>query len=179
LAGPLIRSTSNQWSGSVVQSKRETPMRAVLLAIALAVLICGGAQGQYLGNYTANQHLPPAAPQPPGTFTNPYGNSAGIERYQTGSDPPERVRSRAAFLARPLPGQVAVDDQRFLRFTSQASDLVERLEEKVSYHPADRAGDQANERAKYYTQGLALSGFARRSRLRIVPRASNFLCRAR
>jgi hypothetical protein len=55
-------------------------MRAALLAIALAVLICGGAQGQYLGNYTANQYLPPATPQPPGTFTNPYGNSANSPR---------------------------------------------------------------------------------------------------
>lgn len=45
------------------------------LFLAAAILICAGtAQAQYLGNYTANPMLPPAAPQPPGTFNNPYGS---------------------------------------------------------------------------------------------------------
>ncbi len=33
------------------------------------------ASAQYLGNYTSNPTLPPAPPQLPGTFNNPFGNS--------------------------------------------------------------------------------------------------------
>src|SRR5262249_42233762 len=39
------------------------------------LLLSAGARAQYLGNYTANPYLPPAPPQLPGTFSNPYGNS--------------------------------------------------------------------------------------------------------
>jgi hypothetical protein len=49
-------------------------MRTLTLAIVL-VLAGFSAQAQYLGNYTANPSLPPAMPQLPGTFSNPYGNS--------------------------------------------------------------------------------------------------------
>jgi hypothetical protein len=50
-------------------------MRTFILTIALSVAICGTATAQYLGNYTANPYLPPAPPQPPGTFSNPYGTT--------------------------------------------------------------------------------------------------------
>jgi hypothetical protein len=49
------------------------------MALTLGILLCAmtlGADAQYLGNYTANPYLPPAAPQPPGTFNNPYGNDS-------------------------------------------------------------------------------------------------------
>lgn len=49
--------------------------RSVLAAIL--AISCGGAFAQsYLGNLSANPYLPPAPPQPPGTFNNPYGTSA-------------------------------------------------------------------------------------------------------
>ena len=38
------------------------------------------AQQQYYGNMTANRFMPPAVPQPPGTFNNPYGNSFNSPR---------------------------------------------------------------------------------------------------
>ena len=50
-------------------------LRTFILAIALSMAICGTATAQYLGNYTANPYLPPAPPQPPGTFSNPYGTT--------------------------------------------------------------------------------------------------------
>jgi hypothetical protein len=51
-------------------------MRAILLAIALTAAGCMSAEAQYLGNYSVNPYVgPPAMPQPPGTFSNPYGNS--------------------------------------------------------------------------------------------------------
>ena len=51
-------------------------MRAISLAIiGLLVWVCA-ASAQYLGNYTVNRAMPPAPPQPPGTFSNPYGNSS-------------------------------------------------------------------------------------------------------
>lgn len=46
----------------------------VLIAILLASISAAGAQ--YLGNLTTNPYMPPAPPQPPGTFSNPYGNSS-------------------------------------------------------------------------------------------------------
>jgi hypothetical protein len=58
------------------QSLREENMRAVLMAIVLLAASHVTAGAQYLGNYTANPYVgPPAMPQPPGMFTNPYGNS--------------------------------------------------------------------------------------------------------
>ncbi len=52
-------------------------MRIALLAIGLVLSLTSGAEAQYLGNYTANPYAgPPAMPQPPGTFSNPYGNSS-------------------------------------------------------------------------------------------------------
>ncbi|HEY0104489.1 MAG TPA: hypothetical protein VGB91_00285 [Rhizomicrobium sp.] len=49
----------------------------VMFAIAVAFFALGGtAEAQYMGNYTANPYLPPAAPQPPNTFSNPYGTDA-------------------------------------------------------------------------------------------------------
>jgi hypothetical protein len=59
-------------------------MRTFILAIVLSVTICGAAATQYLGNYTANPFLPPAPPQPPGTFTNPYGSSFNNPRLYDG-----------------------------------------------------------------------------------------------
>jgi len=51
-------------------------MRAILVAIALSAMTHASASAQYLGNYTANPYVgPPALPQPPGTYNNPYGNS--------------------------------------------------------------------------------------------------------
>jgi hypothetical protein len=47
----------------------------VVLAIAASVIGSASVQAQYIGNYTANPYLPPAPPQPPGTFNNQYGNS--------------------------------------------------------------------------------------------------------
>jgi hypothetical protein len=46
----------------------------VLFACTLVIASLNTASAQYLGNYTANPYLPPAAPQPPGTFNNPYGS---------------------------------------------------------------------------------------------------------
>jgi hypothetical protein len=46
-------------------------MRAILLAMALIAIGYASAEAQYLGNYTANPYLPPAMPQPPGTFNQP------------------------------------------------------------------------------------------------------------
>jgi hypothetical protein len=55
-------------------------MRSVISAgLAATFLLClaiSPAAAQYMGNWTANPYLPPAAPQPPGTFSNPYGNDA-------------------------------------------------------------------------------------------------------
>jgi hypothetical protein len=53
-------------------------MRTILLVTAfIAAASCTSAEAQYLGNYTANPYVgPPALPQPPGTFSNPYGNSS-------------------------------------------------------------------------------------------------------
>jgi hypothetical protein len=46
-----------------------------VIAIASSVIGTTSVQAQYIGNYTANPYLPPAPPQPPGTFNNQYGNS--------------------------------------------------------------------------------------------------------
>lgn len=53
-------------------------MRVYLAAFLL--LCSGSANAQYLGNYTANPYLPPALPQLPGTFDNPFGNSVTSPR---------------------------------------------------------------------------------------------------
>jgi hypothetical protein len=45
-------------------------------ACALVLASVSAAAAQYLGTLTANPSLAPAAPQPPGTFSNPYGNSS-------------------------------------------------------------------------------------------------------
>jgi len=52
-------------------------MKRILLAgcLLLATIAVASAQN-YLGNYTSNPYMPPAPPQPPGTFTNSYGNSS-------------------------------------------------------------------------------------------------------
>ncbi len=47
----------------------------LVLASAACIALPAAAQ-RYLGHLSANPHLPPAAPQPPGTFNNPYGTSA-------------------------------------------------------------------------------------------------------
>jgi len=49
-------------------------MRLTLTAVFWALGL-HAACAQYMGNFTANPYLPPASPQPPGTFNNPYGNS--------------------------------------------------------------------------------------------------------
>jgi hypothetical protein len=48
----------------------------VFLAIWLMLLGLGPANAQYLGNYTVNPTLPSAPPQPPGTFSNPFGSTS-------------------------------------------------------------------------------------------------------
>jgi len=47
------------------------------ILVAIGFLLCGitSAAAQYLGNYTVNPVLPPAPPQLPGTFNNPFGNT--------------------------------------------------------------------------------------------------------
>lgn len=53
-----------------------------LAVIAASLCCCSFSQiaiaqpGNYLGNLSANPYLPPAPPAVPGTFNNPYGNSA-------------------------------------------------------------------------------------------------------
>jgi hypothetical protein len=49
-------------------------MRATIIAAAVLLVSFGAAHAQYMGNMSANPYLPPAAPQLPGTFTNPYGS---------------------------------------------------------------------------------------------------------
>jgi hypothetical protein len=58
---------------------RMTPVVAIVLS-----MMVGAAHAQYMGNYTANPFLPPAPPQPPGTFTNPYGTSFNSPRLYDG-----------------------------------------------------------------------------------------------
>jgi hypothetical protein len=48
----------------------------MILAVVLCLSSIAAANAQYMGNMTANPYLPPAMPQPPGTFTNPYGNDS-------------------------------------------------------------------------------------------------------
>jgi hypothetical protein len=59
--------------------KGESMFRTFFLIGALA-LVPVAAQAQYLGNYTANPYLPPAPPQPPGTFSNPFGTFGNSPR---------------------------------------------------------------------------------------------------
>ncbi len=59
-------------------------MRRTLLAAMAFLLIASAAHAQYMGNYTANPFLPPAPPQPPGTFSNPYGNSFNSPKLYDG-----------------------------------------------------------------------------------------------
>jgi hypothetical protein len=52
-------------------------MKFSKLTAAIITTIAMSASAQtYLGNLTANPYLPPAPPQPSGTFNNPYGNSS-------------------------------------------------------------------------------------------------------
>jgi hypothetical protein len=50
-------------------------MRVIAIATIVFTITIAAAHAQYLGNYTANPYLPPAPPQPPGTFSNPYGTT--------------------------------------------------------------------------------------------------------
>lgn len=59
-------------------------MRVIPIAVIVLTMAAGPAQAQYMGNYTANPFLPPAAPQPPGTFTNPFGTSSNSPRLYDG-----------------------------------------------------------------------------------------------
>lgn len=66
--------------------------RIWILAIATAFGILTGSQVRaqdgdsgYMGNMTANRFLPPAPPQPPGTFSNPYGTSANSPQLHDSS----------------------------------------------------------------------------------------------
>jgi hypothetical protein len=45
-----------------------------LILCAFLVIAASSAFAQYLGNLTNNPFLPPAPPQPAGTFNNPYGS---------------------------------------------------------------------------------------------------------
>lgn len=54
-------------------------MRLAFLAsvyVTCALLAHHPAYAQYDGNLTSNPTMPPAVPQPPGTYDNPYGNSS-------------------------------------------------------------------------------------------------------
>lgn len=55
-------------------------MKRKLVVLTIASLLgwmpLSYGQANYLGNMTANPYLPPAPPQPPGTFNNPYGSDA-------------------------------------------------------------------------------------------------------
>jgi hypothetical protein len=61
-----------------VNAELETEnMHAKSLILFLALGVCGLVSAQtYIGNLSSNRSLPPAAPQPPGTLNNPYGNSS-------------------------------------------------------------------------------------------------------
>jgi hypothetical protein len=60
-------------------------MRAMVIVVSTACCITT-ASAQYLGNYSTNPYVgPPAPPQPPGTFTNPYGNSSNSPRLYNDS----------------------------------------------------------------------------------------------
>lgn len=49
----------------------------VSAAFSLLAIFASTVQAQnYMGNLSSNPYLPPAAPQPPGTYTNPYGTSS-------------------------------------------------------------------------------------------------------
>jgi hypothetical protein len=58
-------------------------MRRVAFAVVLggAMAVASTASAQYLGNWTTNPYAgAPAAPQPPGTFNNPYGTDGNSPR---------------------------------------------------------------------------------------------------
>jgi len=56
-----------------------------LLSLAFLLLIAApAAQAQYLGNLSANPYAPQALPQPPGTFTNPYGTTGTSPQLRDG-----------------------------------------------------------------------------------------------
>jgi hypothetical protein len=59
-------------------------MRSFVLTVIVLVFSFSVAHAQYLGNYTTNRYLPPAPPQPPGTFSNPYGNSFNSPKLYDG-----------------------------------------------------------------------------------------------
>jgi len=61
---------------------------SVSFCVACAFLVQTPAHAQYYGNLTSNQMMPPAPPQPPGTFDNPFGNS---------SDSPQLYDSQGGF----------------------------------------------------------------------------------
>ena len=50
-------------------------MRSLIFGLAVLAGL-SPAYAQYMGNYTSNRIMPPAPPQPPGTFTNQFGNSS-------------------------------------------------------------------------------------------------------
>jgi hypothetical protein len=54
--------------------------RFFLATCVLLSAVVGASAQNYLGNYTSNRFLPPAPPQPPGTFNNPYGNDLNSPR---------------------------------------------------------------------------------------------------
>lgn len=50
-------------------------MKTAAIVILMLASTTAGAQN-YMGNLSANPFLPPAAPQPPGAFSNPYGTDS-------------------------------------------------------------------------------------------------------
>lgn len=50
-------------------------LRLVSLICCFGLAFSCSAQN-YMGNLSSNPYLPPAPPQPPGTFNNPYGSSS-------------------------------------------------------------------------------------------------------
>ncbi len=61
---------------NMCEQPQKAPMKKFLLLTIASTLFASSAFAQnYLGNLSVNPTLPPAMPQPPGTFNNPYGNS--------------------------------------------------------------------------------------------------------
>lgn len=51
-------------------------VKIAVIGLLASVAMIAPASAQYMGNLTVNRALPPAAPQPPGTFTNRFGNDS-------------------------------------------------------------------------------------------------------
>jgi hypothetical protein len=52
----------------------------LLFLVCFTLAVPFAAEAQYYGNLSVNPALPPALPQPPGTFDNPFGTSGTSPR---------------------------------------------------------------------------------------------------